>query len=348
MWRARLLAWSGDLPAAELQYRNVLRAATADGDVLLGLADVQLWRGEFSDALVTLEQAEGAKADASEVLRRRARALNQLHRSEDAARVYLALLRLVPSDAEAIRALSGLRKFRHEVRVGSDTDTFNYTGAANAESIAFMSRWNERWTTHVIGSLYQRFGQKAEKLNLGATYRLTPTNWVTADAGVGNRQDVAPEEEANFEYGHGFRLRWGPIHGVESYAEQRNLWYSTSHVTIIGTTQVFYLPHDWMWAIGVNGVRTAFPSTRTDWVAAGFSRLTVPITARLTANAVYAVGAESYSKIDQIGRFSAHTITGGVRVSLNSRQDLYGYVAFQNRTQNRTQTSLGVSYGLRF
>jgi hypothetical protein len=165
---------------------------------------------------------------------------------------------------------------------------------------------------------------------------------------VGSHQDVAPEGEANFEYGHGFHLRAGPVRGLESYLQQRNLWYSMSRVTTIGTTQVLYLPHEWLWTVAISGVRTAFPASLADWSVSGFTRLGIPVSKRVTASGTYAVGAENFSTVDQVGHFSARTFAGAVRVQLSDMQDVSASVAYQDRSQRRTQTTVGISYGIRF
>ena len=44
-------------------------------------------------------------------------------------------------------------------------------------------------------------------------------------------------------------------------AQQRWLWYRGAQVSTFGTTQIVYLPRDWLWALTVNGARTCFPSS---------------------------------------------------------------------------------------
>ncbi|MGH9522735.1 MAG: tetratricopeptide repeat protein, partial [Terriglobales bacterium] len=311
-------------------------------------ADVQMWRGDASGALVTIDKAERAHADAQEIWVRRARLYVRLHRNADAIHAYKELLEFNPSNQDALAAIKNLRERRHELRIGSDTDTFNYTGAANTELLSLLSRWNDRWSTAISTTLYQRFGSNAQTADVGATYRFTATNWITVTGGLGTRQDVAPEEEVSTEYGHGFRLRFGPIRGIESYALARNLWYSGSRVFTIGTTQIVYLPREWTWAIRITGVRTSFAPTNAEWVPSGFTRLSWPAMPRLTVNGLFAVGAEDFSNIDQIGHFAAHTFGGGAKIRINERQDISCDVAYQKRTRGRTQTSVSLSYGIRF
>ena len=57
---------------------------------------------------------------------------------------------------------------------------------------------------------------------------------------------------------------------------------------------------------------------------------------------------QDFAQADQIGRFSAQTFGGGGKDRLSRRQDISIYVARQNRSQGRTQTSFGVNYGILF
>ena len=65
-------------------------------------------------------------------------------------------------------------------------------------------------------------------------------------------------------------------------------------------------------------------------------------------NVFFAQGTENFAQVDQIGGFSAQTYGGGLRYQLTARLDWTGYAAYQKRTQDRTQTSLGFTYGIRF
>jgi hypothetical protein len=60
------------------------------------------------------------------------------------------------------------------------------------------------------------------------------------------------------------------------------------------------------------------------------------------------VGTEDFAQVDQIGSFASQTYGAGLRFRFTARQDITGYAAFQQRTQNRSETSFGFSYGIRF
>jgi hypothetical protein len=68
----------------------------------------------------------------------------------------------------------------------------------------------------------------------------------------------------------------------------------------------------------------------------------------LKGNVFFAVGTENFAKADQIGKFSSQTYGGGLRFQFTKRQDVTGFAAYQKRTQDRTESSFGFTYGIRF
>jgi hypothetical protein len=69
---------------------------------------------------------------------------------------------------------------------------------------------------------------------------------------------------------------------------------------------------------------------------------------RLAGNVFFGTGTEDFARVDQIGAFASQTYGGGLRFNLTSRQDMTGYASYQKRTQNRTDTGFGFSYGVHF
>lgn len=347
-WHARLIAWRGEWPQAEAEYRVILQHSPHDTDVLFGLADVLIWQHKFEPALEVLEQAEANGASESEVQRRRARVLSAVGRYREAKNAYRDWLAADSSSSEAQAALHSSGETRHELRVGNDTDTFNYTDAAAGEYLTLRSRWNPHWTTVFGSSFDQRFGFDAHKANVAVTYSFNSRNALTAGGAFGNRQDAVSRYDQFIAYDHGFRLHAGFLRGFEVSAEQHSLWFTATQVTLFGGTVIVYLPRDWQWSLTSYAARSHFDLAGNSWTPSGTARISFPVTRWLRANGSYSVGSEDFSNIDQIGRFSAHTYGGGARFQVTKFQDISMYGAWQDRTQNRTQTSFGVSYGIRF
>ncbi len=317
---------------------------------MAGLADVLTWQGKLDEALRVLDGARTILPLQSYVLDRRARILTRLNRSREARAEYTAVLRLDPNDREAragLQSLSGER--RHELRFGIDTDTFNYTDSAAAQSVVLISRWNSNWTTTFSSTTYQRFGADAERLTARVSRRVG-NNWFTVGGGAGHDQGVIPRREFALEYGRGFRIgNRGLVRGVDFSFSPQWFWYRDSSAVTLTSAAIFYLPRDWMWSLTVVAARSSFPIVGAQWQPSGSTRLSFPLRSeRLRGNISFGVGTENFAKVDEVGRFSARTFAGGLKYRINARQDVGGYVAYQARSQQRTQTSVGFSYGIRF
>jgi len=349
-WRARLLAWKNRHAEAAAEYRFVLSRKPDDLDMLVGLTDVLHWDGKDSEALQVLDRAHAVDPGNSDVLVRRGRVLAALKRNAEARSNFRQALAFNSADQDARLGLDALAgEDRHQLRIGTDVDAFNYTDTAATETLSLASRWNSSWATSLTFNTYQRFGQSAGKLTATVTRNLTRNDWLTLGGAGGQDHGVIPKSEALFGYGHGFRLGNSVIRGIEASYDQHWYWYSTARILTLGGTTLVYLPREWTWLLSVNAARSAFSGVPGhDWQPNGRTRLGFPLFRRLSGNLTFAVGSESFAEIDQTGRFAARTFGGGLRYVLNNTQDISGYVAAQDRSQGRSQTSWGLSYGFRF
>jgi len=62
-WRARVLAWSGQLADAEKEYLEIVKVSRTDPDNWMGLAGVYLREGRAEDALRALDPRRGAGSE---------------------------------------------------------------------------------------------------------------------------------------------------------------------------------------------------------------------------------------------------------------------------------------------
>ncbi|HVB08682.1 MAG TPA: tetratricopeptide repeat protein [Candidatus Acidoferrales bacterium] len=358
-WRARLMAWTGRRKEAEAEYRQALRVAPRDGDLLLGLATLLAQDGRNADALALLDAAVQIPPPRADVLNERGRVLRALKRRDEARAAFLQARALEPRRISAAddEALAGLRSLesprRFEIDIGNETDTFNYTGAANAQTATFVAKPNARWIFSAEGDIYQRFGANAQKLIGAATYRFTPSDSFTVGAGGGNADGIIPRGETYFEYGHGFRIsETKPLRGIETTYNQHWRWFNQASVLVFTGTVAADLAHDLRWTVSVNGARSHFTGAPVAWKPSGYTRLDFPLPRisadRLLMDLTFAVGSENFSEVDQVGAFASRTYGGGFRVGLSARQYVNLYVARQYRNGGNTEGIYGVSYGVRF
>lgn len=349
-WRARLLNWLERREEAEREYRTVLKSFPNDTDVLQGLADVLMAQQRYDEALALLARARDLLPRSAEVEVRRGRALRAMGRSEEARNAFREALALEPNNAEARAGLDSVAEGpRHELRVGADFDKYNYTDHWRTVTLSLRSDLASRWTSNFSSTFYHRAGQEATRFSGALTYRLSHRDALTAGFAAARDQGVIPKGEAFFEYGHGMNFgKKSFVRGVEVRYGQRWLWFDAARVLTLTPSVLLYLPRDWTWQVSLTMARSRFPGLPAGWRPSGVTRLTFPLHRRVYGNVFYGVGTEDFARTDQLGRFSARTYGGGLRMAVRQRQELTFYVAYQDRSQGRKQTSFGFSYAIRF
>ena len=353
-WRARVLAWSGRLTEAEHEYREILAAQPGDPDYWLGLANVYSRQGLTMQALQALDQAVDLDPKRSDLRVARGRALRAIHKQSDAKLEFKKALTLDPTNAEAQAGLLSLRTDpKHELRLGVNTDLFNFTDTNHNEGVNLTSWWTPHFRTSVGGNFYQLAGTDANKVVASLTGKLPTLGALTVGGATSRDNGVIPKAEGFFEYDNGWRLRENRLlRGVEIVYGQHWYWYTTARILTISGTTLLYLPREWSWSLGWTAARSDFSGTGAEWRPSGTTRLEFPISAwdehRLRGNLFFAAGTENFAQVDQIGQFSSQTYGGGLRFQLTARQDLTANAGYQKRTQDRTQTSFGFTYGIRF
>lgn len=348
-WRGRILAWTGHWDEAESEYKLVLAKFPNDIDVLTALADVLVWQRKYEEGLTVLDRAQTAEPRNPEIQVRRGRVLALLQRSSEARKEYETVLTYDPENRTAIGGLADLPSTsRYELRIGEETDFFSFTDNAQLGAVTLSERWNAKWTTAAGLNQYHLFGENAVRFWADAAFHFKQNNWLRVLGGGANPQDVVAEGEALLEYGHAFRFPNPLFKGLESSYQDHSLWYRGATVVALNTTQTVYLPRGWNVSLSIAGARTRLPGGASEWVPSGSTRVVIPVAPRLSASLLFAVGTENFAHVDQIGRFSARTYGGGLRYRFAERQDVSGFVAVQDREHGQRQTSLEMSYGIRF
>jgi tetratricopeptide (TPR) repeat protein len=353
-WHARVLAWAGRLPQAEKEFDAIVQAVPNDPDNWMTLGDVYLQQGRTAEALRATTRAVELDPSRADLHEARGRVLRALGDVREARQEFQRAADLDPKDGDARAELASLRgDTKHELRIGNDDDLFNFTSGNQGEWVSLVSHWSPHWTTSEAGNFYQIAGTPAGKFVGSVTGTMPHWGALTVGGAAGHDNGVIPESELFFEGDHGWRIsESGLVRGVEVTYGQHWYWYSAAHILTLNENTLVYLPKDWLWSLGVTGARSGFPGTGVDWKPSGLSKLAFPIRSwgerRLSGNVFFAVGTEDFALVNEIGSFSSQTYGGGLRFQITARQDVTGYAAFQQRTQDRTDTSFGWSYGIRF
>ncbi len=353
-WRARLLTWMGRLPEAEAEYRKALSEAPNDTDLLEGLAAVLSRQQRFEEALPLLNRAIILDTRRSDLLLAHGRVLRALGRRREAREDFAAAIHLDPSNHEGRVGLASVHpEPRHELRIGSDTDWFNYTDANQGQLVSLASRWSPHWSTSVAGTFFQRAGFSADKAAFSLTWRSAGWGALTFGGAAAHDEDIIPRREGFLEYGRGWRVsERGFLRGVEASGGPHWFWYSTARIVTVSGATLFYLPREFSLSFALTGARSRFSGIPPEWRPSGATRLTFPLAGsgdrRITGNVFFATGAENFATVDQLGSFSSHTYGGGLRLRFTAAQDVTASAGYQKRTQGRTDTAFGFSYGIRF
>jgi hypothetical protein len=263
-------------------------------------------------------------------------------------------LNLDPSSMEARAGLISMRgEPRHEMRFGQDNDLFNFTSANHDGWVSLASQWTPHWSTSFAGSFYERAGIRAGKFSGAVTGRVPRWGALTVGGAAGHDNAVIPKSEAFFDINHGWKAsETNFLRALEFVYGQHWYWFQASRILTLNGTTILYFPRDFTLSLGATGVRSTFSGTGAEWRPSGISRLGFPLAdwgeRRLSGSVFFAVGTEDFARIDQIGRFASQTYGGGLRFQITARQDIAGYASYQKRTQDRTDTSFGLSYGIHF
>jgi hypothetical protein len=310
--------------------------------------------GKKSDALVALDHAVQVDAKRADLHAARARALRTLGARSGARAEFQKALSLDPTSAEARAGLNSLHgEPKHELRLGTETDFLNYTAANEGNWASLATRWTPVWATSLGGGVYQRSGVIAGKFIGSLTAHLPRWGAVSAGGAVGNDNTVIPKSEAFFDLDHGWTARDARVfRGLELAYGQHWYWYQAARILTLNSAAVIYLPREWSFSLAATGARSAFSGTGAEWRPSGSTRLGFPLrtwgAAALSGNIFFGVGTENFARSDQIGSFASQTYGGGFRFRFSSRQDVTFASSYQRRTQGRTDTYSGLSYGIRF
>jgi len=353
-WRARVLMWSGKFSEAEIQYHQILAVVPGDPDNWMGLATVYSREGRTREALKALDRAVELDPNRADIHVARAVTLRALGLPNEAKVEFSRAMDLDPTNVQGRAGLvSSHGEPRHELRVGVNSDLFNFAADNHDEGVALTSHWTPVWRTSVAIDGYQWGGLDAAKVVGSLTGKLPGWGALTVGAAVAHDNGVIPRDEGFFDYDRGFKLHASSfLRGLEITYAQHWYWYTTARILTVNETTLLYFPRDWTWSLGLTGARSHFSDTGSEWRPSGLTRLGFPIgrweDRRLGGNVFFAVGTENFAQVDQIGEFSSQTFGGGLRLQLTGRQDLTGFAAYQKRSKDRTASSFGFTYGIRF
>jgi tetratricopeptide (TPR) repeat protein len=353
-WRARVLEWSGRLFEAEKEYLQILQVANKDPDNWLGLGTVYLREGKTQEALRALDTAVGLDPKRADLRMAHGRALAAVGNRKDAQLEFRRALRLDPANQEVrVAQKSILGEPKNELRVGQEDNAFNFLYPNYDELVSLQTQWNRHWNTTFIGNFFQWGPAHAGKFEASIGGQLPKWGGLTIGGAAGHDSGVLPKNEAFFELDHGWKTsKTGFARGLEVTYGPHWYWYRTARVLALEGTGLLYLPRDWTFSIGVTEAQSHFAGLGTQWRPSEIVRLGFPILQgeekQIFGNIFFGTGTEDFASIDQIGSFASQTFGAGLKFAITVRQDISPYASYQKRSQGKTDTNFGLSYGIRF
>ena len=158
-WRARVLLWSGDLANAEREYLNILAAAPNEPDDWLGLANVYSRQGRRREAVDAVSHARVLDPKRADIRMANGLALQALGSRGEARLELRRALELDPASPDARLAVESLRsEATQELRVGVNTDLFDFADANHDAGFSLTSRWSPLSETTVSKLVCVCFG----------------------------------------------------------------------------------------------------------------------------------------------------------------------------------------------
>jgi tetratricopeptide (TPR) repeat protein len=353
-WRARLLLWSGRVEDAERLFQELTIRERRDPDLFLGLASALAREGRWEESLQALNRATEIDPNRADLHAALGRTLRTLKRGDEAREEFSKALALEPGNEEATQGLLSVRReFKNELRLGWDTDRFNYTDPYEGEWVSLTTRWNEHWGSCIAGNFFRRINTGAGKFVASATARSAHWGALTAGGATARDNGIIPNHEIFFSYDHGWRVsEMSFLRGVEMEYGQHWYAYPSARIFTLNSAATIYLPREWSWFINITGARSHFSGLSPGWRPSGVTRLSFPLVRGKEGFAggsvFFATGTEQFALVDQLGSFSSRTWGGSLKLRFTASQDVTAYGAYQQRTAGRTQTSFGMSYGIRF
>jgi len=346
LWIGRLHARMGHSDLAEAVYRSVLLEDPGNADAMVGVAAALLGRHEPSEALGLLETAGQIAPNNDEIPALVGRAHEQAGRPSQALASYQRAVGMAPSVPRR-QALEGARmSYLNRIELRGVSEQFDdATPDSRNGDIALNLRLSNTLRVIARGQVQRRFDLTEQRGGGGIEWRWKPSTTLRGQALVGPDNLIMPESDVLGEVEHTFE-------GVTWIGSVRRFGFSGISMTLISPA-VEWMPTDRV----SMALRYALSFTDVGSIAgteAGQSLHVRPayrIHPRVWLQAAYANGIEDFENvsIDRVGDFRAHTVSGGVRLTLPPLTTIVaGYERQWRRQDDVTLDRVTLSVAQRF
>jgi YaiO family outer membrane protein len=330
---ARLHLAMGHPELAEPVFRSVLLEDPKNTEAMLGVGSSLSSLGRLDEALIELDRAAQAAPGNADALA--ALGVTHLRASNTTLAVsYLEQAVATTPTPENMRALEDARRAHgHSVQLGGLFEGFdNGSDDTWGGDLTVNVRLKDRLRLIARGQLQDKFGVSDARGGAGLEWRWRPDASLYVHGLGGPDNLVLPQGEGRLAL---------------SYRPGAVAWTASVQVMDFSTATLSTVSPEMTWWTSDRasiGLRYTLSLTSLD----GSDDLTASSSGALTTayrvnprtwfNLGYAIGIEDFDalSVDRIGRFSAHTVTGGLRVDLRTLTTLLGTYQYQWRSGDET------------
>jgi YaiO family outer membrane protein len=330
---ARLHLAMGHPELAEPVFRSVLLEDPKNTEAMLGVGSSLSSLGRLDEALIELDRAAQAAPGNADALA--ALGVTHLRASNTTLAVsYLEQAVATTPTPENMRALEDARRAHgHSVQLGGLFEGFdNGSDDTWGGDLTVNVRLKDRLRLIARGQLQDKFGVSDARGGAGLVWRWRPDASLYVHGLGGPDNLVLPRGEGRLAL---------------SYRPGAVAWTASVQVMDFSTATLSTVSPEMTWwtsdraSIGLRYTLSLTSLDGTDDLTASSSgALTTAyrVNPRTWFNLGYAIGIEDFDalSVDRIGRFSAHTVTGGLRVDLRTLTTLLGTYQHQWRSGDET------------
>jgi Tfp pilus assembly protein PilF len=337
---ARLHLAMGHPDLAEPVFRSVLLEDPRNVEAMLGVGNSLGSLGRIDEALIELDRAAKAAPGNADALA----ALGRTHLRASNTRLAISYLEQAvavdPTPANTFALEEARRAHAHTVQIGGLFEHFN-TGIDNSwgGDLTVNVRLKDRLRLVARGQALDKFGVSDARGGVGLDWhwRSDAALYVHAIGGPDNLE--LPRGEGRVAV----RYRPGSV-----------AWTAAVQVMDFSTATLSTMSPELTWWANDRasvGLRYTLAITSLDGsddlVASSSGALTgaYRVHPRTWVNVGYAIGIEDFDTltVDRVGQFSAHTVTGGLRIDLRSLTTLVGTYQYQWRSRDETLSRVVVA-----
>ena len=339
---ARLHLAMGHPELAEPVFRGVLLEDPKNAEAMLGVGNSLSSLGRFDEALIELDRAAQAAPGNADALAALGRTYLRTSNTTLAVSYLEQAVAAAPTPENRLSLEQARREHGHSVQLGGLFERFNNgTDDTLGGDLTLRLRMKDRLRLIARGQALEKFGLSDARGGIGLEWHPRPEASLYVHGLAGPDNLVLPEVEGRL---------------AASYHPGSVVWTAAVQVMDFSTANLTTLSPEVTWSAGDRtsiGLRYTMSLTSLD----GTEGVTVSSSGALTGgyrvhprtwiNLGYAVGIEDFDAltVDRIGRFSAHTVSGGLRIDLATLTTLVG--TYQHQWRSRDETLNRVVVALR-